>query len=238
MKPAFHDPPHPDALYNLGILYYEGFENMLQVDKVKAYELIKDAALVCNDPSALFFIGHVGLQGDENLDILEPEDKRTSWDYVKRAVEFGHHGAMTYAFKFLLEDGNAKVVGLSEETGENLALEYLERAVKEREPEALHIKADMLLGIDNPKALQLYIDAGEEGRADAWISAGSMYYQGLGTPKDYISAYRAYEQAAMLGSLEAWKNLAHLYYSGQGVSQCTETADRIVKFLQEVDSSI
>uniref|UniRef100_A0A7S3PNT1 Uncharacterized protein n=1 Tax=Aplanochytrium stocchinoi TaxID=215587 RepID=A0A7S3PNT1_9STRA len=127
-KAAAHDPPHPDALYNLGLLYYEGFHDSLEIDPARSFLLIKTAADVCNDPSALFFVGHIGLQGDEKIPKkIIPDDIKYAWNCVKSAADQGHIEAMTYIFKFLLEDRNAERVGVSEEEAEEFAVGYLEK---------------------------------------------------------------------------------------------------------------
>jgi len=89
-KAAAHDPPHPDALYNLGLLYYEGFHDSLEIDPARSFLLIKTAADVCNDPSALFFVGHIGLQGDEKIPKkIIPDDIKYAWNCVKSAADQG-----------------------------------------------------------------------------------------------------------------------------------------------------
>lgn len=56
-------------------------------------------------------------------------------------------------------------------------------------------------------ALDLFLDAGARGNADAMCSAGAMIYNGEGQEKDLKKAFEVYTNAAALGSLAAIKNV-------------------------------
>ena len=60
---------------------------------------------------------------------------------------------------------------------------------------------------DLKRALQLFLDAGARGSADAMCSAGAMVYNGEGQEKDLKKAFQIYSDAASLGSLPALKNV-------------------------------
>lgn len=224
--------PHPDGLYNLGIIFYDGVDGLLEPNRERAFSYLMRAANDLHDPSAMFWIGQLGLTAEDSSEFLLRPNEVESFRLVKEAAERGHGVAMVYLFKFLLQVENIERFGILKDEVEDVAMSYLERAVRLQEPEALHLKADMLFGEDNPKALQLYTEAGHGGIASAWISAGAMHYHGFGTQKSYIDAYRSYEKAAELGSIEAWKNIASMYYSGEGVVKCVDTATRILELLQ------
>ena len=178
----------------------------------------------------------------------EIPDRKGAFLLVKEAADAGHSGAQVYLFKFLcsLEDPEDATVtpngssdpaevyrslGLEEDNTAEMAMRYLGRAVEALEPEALYLQADLLLGTDNPRALALYIGAGSGGVAAAWVNAGAMFYEGLGTDQDFVKAFLAYEKAAIMGSIPAWTNLASMYFNGEGVSQCQTTARRLVQEL-------
>ncbi len=69
-------------------------------------------------------------------------------------------------------------------------------------------------GADYVSALRLFERAGIRGNADAWAQAGALHYQGLGTARSTMEAYRAYERGAELGSLVCFKNIADMHEKG------------------------
>ena len=124
---------------------------------------------------------------------------------------------ISYYGNRLLENG--------EEVEKNLrkAQDYLIRAMRQGDPEALFIRGNQLYsgewarreGVrrrngeekDLKRALQLFLDAGARGSADAMCSAGAMVYNGEGQEKDLKKAFQIYSDAASLGSLPALKNV-------------------------------
>ena len=244
------------ALFHLGNLHYDGVEGLLLADPAKAVELIAEAAVRCRDPAAMFWIGHVGLteaftSGNDRAlskqEHLIPK-REEGFAFVKEAADAGHSGAQVYIFKFLcsLEDDaddseggqdqveeDLRALGLAGMNTAEMAMDYLGRAVETLEPEALYLQADLLLGQDNPRALALYVGAGSGGIAQAWVNAGAMFYDGLGTEQDYIKAFLAYEKGALLGSVGAWTNIASMYFNGEAVPQCQNTARKLIQLLPE-----
>ena len=55
---------HPDALFNLALIYYDGIEGYVPVDKRRAAAYMRAAAAL-RDESALFWLGHAHRVGDE-----------------------------------------------------------------------------------------------------------------------------------------------------------------------------
>lgn len=64
-------------------------------------------------------------------------------------------------------------------------------------------------GVDFPKALRLYTEAGEKGVAEGYINAGAMHMQGLGGPENPVEAFTLYQKA--LPHPRALRYLAALY---------------------------
>ena len=68
-------------------------------------------------------------------------------------------------------------------------------------------------------ALDLFLDAGARGNADAMCSAGAMIYNGEGQEKDLKKAFEVYTNAAALGSLAAIKNVRWIMSMNNGIDR-------------------
>jgi SEL1 protein len=72
----------------------------------------------------------------------------------------------------------------------------------------------------NALALRMYKRAAQQGRADALLRLGDLYFEGVvGVPADAAAAVRYYKLAADGHSAQAMFNLGWLYQMGQGVPQ-------------------
>ncbi len=69
------------------------------------------------------------------------------------------------------------------------------------------------------KALELYLQAAEQGYDWAQTMVGYMYDEGLGTPEDNVKALSWYAKAAEQGDITAQNNIGALYENGEGVTQ-------------------
>ncbi len=67
-------------------------------------------------------------------------------------------------------------------------------------------------------ALNVWLNAAEQGDAEAQVTLGEVFEQGLGVPPDYEAARFWYEQAATQGSPRAMTNLGNLFERGLGVT--------------------
>lgn len=72
---------------------------------------------------------------------------------------------------------------------------------------------------DYAKALELYLQAAEQGYSWAQTRVGYMYDLGMGTPEDNVKALSWYTKAAEQGDLIAQSNLGFLYENGEGVTR-------------------
>ena len=76
--------------------------------------------------------------------------------------------------------------------------------------------------IDYRRALEYYLKSGYEGdHSVALCCAGSMYYNGLGVPRDFMAAFNLYQKSIEVdrNNLDAWKNIASMHYFGDGVQE-------------------
>lgn len=242
-----HDPPlvdnalhwystaekHPDAFYNLGLLYYNGCGEALVQDRLKALEFFHLAARE-NDPSALFWLGHVYRVGDSELDIVPSFDK--ALEYLNRASSLDHTGACYYLAQ-LYRSGDPEY-GFEQNTP--LFWKYLTQAVELGDPDALYCVGDIYYHgtdgktRDNDRALEYFRQSAASGHKDALCCLGSIYYQS----QQYTRAFRYYQAAADRHSMEAWKNLAQMYLLGHGVVKSKETADSIIEMLKKNGDNI
>ncbi len=69
---------------------------------------------------------------------------------------------------------------------------------------------------DYKQAFKYYEMAANQNDNVAINNLGSLYYSGIGTPRDIIKATQMFSKAAELGNAEAMVNLAFIYISEQG----------------------
>lgn len=80
------------------------------------------------------------------------------------------------------------------------------------------------VNVNHNKAFEYYKMAAEQNDNVAINNLGSLYYSGIGTPRNALLAAQMFAKAANLGNVEAMVNLAFIYLSGQGVAQNPEEA--------------
>ena len=220
--PSLGPFPHPDALYNLGQIYWEGIAGKVAKDLPRALQLFNTAA-AAGDTSALFFLGHLLRIGNEELGIRK--NVRKALASLESSASGGHGGAAHYLSQFWRE-------GESGFPPSPARVRYfLELAAEGGFAEALlDLGHSRLTGgdgfdIDLPAALLAFSRAiisanGEEESAtlvSAHLAAGSMHYKGLGTPVSFSLALAHYKSAAELNSVEAWENIAAMALAGEGM---------------------
>uniref|UniRef100_K3X6E8 Uncharacterized protein n=1 Tax=Globisporangium ultimum (strain ATCC 200006 / CBS 805.95 / DAOM BR144) TaxID=431595 RepID=K3X6E8_GLOUD len=231
------DPnPHPDALYNLGLMLYDGVEDAeppFPASKSASIPYFVKAAEV-GDASAQFFMGHLLHHGDEELGISANMDSALM--LINKAAEKGHGGAHFYLAQLYRSGDPAANVAADQPK----FLEHLDAAIELEDEDALFCMADIYFhGSDEfpedlEQARRFYLAAADAGSADAFCCLGTIYYQGLGVKKDYERAFYYYQEAADRHSMEAWKNLAEMYSFGRGVPRNEATAESILKMLRKV----
>jgi TPR repeat protein len=231
------NPPQVDALFNLGMLLYEGRKGALQVDLSASLANFTRAAEL-GDMSAQFWLGHLHCSGEANA----PLNPRLGLDYMQRAAAAGHEKAWYYIatiFRSGLESESSCVAADAEQFES-----HLEKALAVEDADAYNCLAGMYLhGCDGrqanaAKAREYFDKAVELGSVEAAVSLGAIFYNGIGgVAKDARRAFELYNKAAEGGSKEAWKNLAIMYSRGDGVPKSTTTAAEIMKVVFGVDAS-
>ncbi|CAI5724635.1 unnamed protein product [Peronospora effusa] len=233
--------PHPDALYNLGVMLFEGVhhaEPPFPDNKSASIPFFTRAAEV-GDVSAQFFMGSLLHQGDKDLGI-EP-NFTSGVMLIKMAASKGHPSALFYLAQLYRSGDEAN------DFAANRAkfLEHLDKALKAGDADAYFCMADIHFhgsdGFDQDyeQARRFYMAAAEQGHADAYCCLGALYYNGIGVKQDFKKAFLYYQEAADRDSMMAWKNLAEMYTVGRGVPRNEATANAIIKMLKkrEVDEA-
>jgi hypothetical protein len=209
---------------------------------VRAVALFDRAAAPdLQDSSALFFLGALMLRPGEHgaggTGGVRPNARR-ALRLLELAAGQGHGGAALFLAQFWRE-GDA---GAGLPASAARARHFLETAADELgEPDALFELGDALargrdgLAPDLPRALSAYERAASQGHVAAAVSAGAMYFHGLGAPQSYALALARYRAAAELGSLEAWRNVASMHALGQGVAQSRETARAMMRMVERIE---
>uniref|UniRef100_M4B5D6 Uncharacterized protein n=1 Tax=Hyaloperonospora arabidopsidis (strain Emoy2) TaxID=559515 RepID=M4B5D6_HYAAE len=229
--------PHPDALYNLGVMLFEGVhhaEPPFVGNKSAAIPFFTRAAEV-GDVSAQFFMGVLLCQGDKDLEI-EP-NFTSGLMLIEMAASKGHSGALYYLAQLYRSGDSVNDIAADHAK----FLEHLDKAMEAGEADAYFCMADIYFhgsdGFDQnyEQARQFYLAAAEQGHADAFCCLGALYYNGIGVKQDFQKAFYYYQEAADRDSMEAWKNLAEMYTVGRGVARNEATANAIITMLKKVE---
>ena len=74
-----------------------------------------------------------------------------------------------------------------------------------------------------------------EGNVEAMFRLGSIYFSGVGVPRDPGHAKEWFEKAAAEGNTAAMRNLAGMYASGDGVEKDPDRAKEWLKKAEDID---
>ncbi|KAG3015454.1 hypothetical protein JG687_00006470 [Phytophthora cactorum] len=228
--------PHPDALYNIGVMLFEGVQHAeppFPGNKGASIPFFTRAAEV-GDVSAQFFMGMLLHQGDKDLEI-EP-NFRSGLMLIEMAASKGHPAALYYLAQLYRSGDEANDFAADHAK----FLENLDKAMEAGDADAFFCMADIYFhgsdGFDQDyeQAHGFYMVAAEQGHADAFCCLGALYYNGIGVKQDFKKAFLYYQEAADRDSMESWKNLAEMYMVGRGVPRNEATANAIIKMLKKV----
>ncbi|KAL3312949.1 Protein sel-1 1 [Cichlidogyrus casuarinus] len=119
------------------------------------------------------------------------------------------------------------------------ALEYLNLAIKTKNPIALtvlglaHLHGRGNLNKDPIKALQFFVQAADQGYADAQLQLGIMFLGNLGSQTDFRLALKYLTLASQQGNLLALFHLGMMHAKGMGVLRSCPTAAEFFKNVAE-----
>ena len=235
---AMKDQNEPDAAYNLGLLYYEGRDDIIEQDLEKSLNFFKNASSL-GDVASSLWVGYCYAVGIGTT--IHPQK---ALQFLNLAADKGHPDAYYY-IATLYRSGAASPNGKSVlKADATTFMKYLRMAVDLDCGDAMYCLADLYwtgndtLGITkNPaEAMYFYRKAENLGHAEATLCLGAIYYNGSSIAKeDKRKAFDLYNKAAVNGSLAAWRNLAQMYVRGDGVPQNKATAKHILKTMFNED---
>ena len=227
--------------YNLGQLLWTGYpawdevhtedddddepamEQILAKDLHEATEAFSNA-IDLGDPDAMYLVGVHRMTTGHKEPIF------SGMRLIDKAGDLGHGGALYYLA--LLHLNGEEKIGLVPSTIDEF-MQRLNRAVAAGSLDARFVRGHSYYHgtegypQDSRKALEDFLQAADEGHADAAVSAGAMLHSGIGVVQDQQKAFELYQHAGELGSTEGWQNVVACYTTGEGVPTSLSTAKYI-----------
>lgn len=93
-----------------------------------------------------------------------------------------------------------------------------------RGQETVGARPEQPKSVSPEQAFMLMTGEAEKGNAAAMLTLGTMYERGLGTPRNFTSAFEWYRKAADAGLAEGYYNLGVCYEIGMGAAGDAEKA--------------
>ncbi|APE42087.1 hypothetical protein BOO69_00680 [Sulfitobacter alexandrii] len=142
------------------------------------------------------------------------QDYAEAAHWFELAAAQGHPDAANLLARYRFE-------GLGVEQDRAEALRLFEAAAETGDPDHVFDLARALeaSGADMERVATLYQQAADAGNADAAVSLGVLYQEGIGVEQNFARARELYEQPADQGNARALNNLGLLYVRGDGVPQ-------------------
>jgi TPR repeat protein len=188
----------------------------------------------------MYFVG-VNIIGEhDDSDVQKLEE---AFEYIKKAANIGHGGALYYIALLHL---NGNVALRIPPCAKEDFVKHLNAAVEhDTSGDAHFIRGSCLYNgedgyeKDTKKALLDFLKAADLGHADAAISAGAILHKGVNgvIPADKQKAFELYQHAGELGSMEGWRNVVSCYATGEGVPKSLETAKYIANTMLSDDET-
>ena len=211
-------PPHEDDVDDVENDNVE--DQLVPSDLHEAMEsFVKAIDLRCYDSMYLVGVHRLTMGGKENY--------LSGTRLIERAADAGHGGALYYLA--LLHLNGEPHVGLEPCSLEEF-VERLDKAVEAGNVDARFVRGHSYYhGTEGypqsfSKALDDFLKAADEGHADAAVSAGAMFHNGVGALTDQTKAFELYQLAGELGSEEGWVNVVDCWRQGLGVPKSEESA--------------
>mmetsp|Transcript_37538 Transcript_37538/g.42901 ORF Transcript_37538/g.42901 Transcript_37538/m.42901 type:complete len:407 (-) Transcript_37538:194-1414(-) len=219
--------------YNLGhLLWNQSIEAIGEMDPSTSKEASMEAfcnAIELGDVDAMYFVGAQYLSEDNE----STERKRAGLELITTAAEEkGHSGALYYLSLFYYNGYSSLQINACSVAD---FMQRLDAAANAGSAEALFLRGhNFYHGEDGrdqeySQALNNFLQASDAGHADAAVSAGAMFHEGLGTPLDHQKAFELYQLGGELGNIEGWRNVVRCYVLGEGVQRSVSTAEYIAR---------
>jgi len=226
--------------YNLGHLLWNKSIEAIGEDQSVSKDASMEAfhnSIELGDGDAMYFVGAQYLSEDDG----DIERKREGLGLITAAAEEkGHNGALYYLSLFYYNGCSSLQINACSVTE---FVQKLDAAADAGSGDALFLRGHNFYhgedgrDQDYSQALNNFLHASDAGHADAAVSAGAMYYEGLSTPPDHRKAFELYQSGGELGSVEGWRNVVRCYVLGEGVQRSMSTAEYIAKTMLKDDDN-
>ena len=165
----------------------------------------------------------LSLTGDDVVSISAAEEQAAKEAKEAEATSASDDKGIFSFLNFWKKDDRPQLPDTSS-TPEETVLQKLERMANSGDLNSQLTLGYMYLYGDNTakveqdykQAFKYYEMAANQNDNVAVNNLGSLYYSGIGTPRDIIKATQMFSKAAELGNTEAMVNLAFIYISEQG----------------------
>ena len=232
------------ALFLLGVLYDCGI-GVLQ-DEEKAMQFYRAAALKNHlgamqnmyvyyregtsdeNKQSLFWLQKLAEAGDDEaqfdyaIDLMKKGDKEAAFNWCKKAAEQGNGYAQASLYKHYVN-------GIGVEEDEDVALEWLEKAVEQEIAEALFEYGEYYA--DEKEKVVYLKKAAEKNHNEAMYKLGECYCNGIGVSIDKAEAYKWYRKAAEQGHTES-QNMVGRYLE-EGWANVTKNEKEAVEWYRK-----
>lgn len=232
------------ALFLLGVLY-DGGIGVLQ-DEEKAMQFYRAAALKNHlgamqnmyvyyregtsdeNKQSLFWLQKLAEAGDDEAqfvyahELMEKGDKEEAFKWCKKAAEQGNGYAQAGLYKHYVN-------GIGVEEDEDVALEWLEKAVEQEITEALFEYGEYYA--DEKEKVVYLKKAAEKNHNEAMYKLGECYGNGIGVSIDKAEAYKWYRKAAEQGHTES-QNMVGRYLE-EGWANVTKNEKEAVEWYRK-----
>ena len=219
-RAASLNPPKPDALFNLGTLYFDGREGTITQDLEKSFSYFRRAADL-QDISALFWVGHCYMSGEGGVARPDPE---LALHYLTKAADGGHSSAM-YHLATLYRSGlsvddvifdqkNSTISQCHDHSHDHHHDHQHNTICADSESSSSSSSSSVVTA--NKELFFKYLNlAVEADDPDALYCLADMYMQGLeGLNKDETKGRQLVEMASTQGHAQATASLGAMYYHG------------------------
>jgi TPR repeat protein len=220
-----------DALYNLGMVYFNGVEEAgFKANKMESLKWFHQAH-EAGEMSASYLLGDIYRVGCPEAGIKV--DGSTSLRLLHAACDKDHPAAAYYLGMLYLEGDSSAGIIREEQKGKRL----LERAASLNDPDALlYFAQEAYNQRKYDEAMNYFRQAGNAGSANGWCNLGAMLYSGVpGIPSNLEAAFRAYEAAVELHSPAAMRNLASMLAKGEGTPVDLKHAHYLLNFAKKLE---
>ena len=234
------NPPIPDALFNLGTLYFDGREGTVTKDLEKSFSYFCRAADL-HDVSALFWVGHCYMSGEGG--VVRP-DPVLALQYLTKAADGGHSSAMYHLATMyrsglsvddvLLDQKNATISQCHDHSHDHQHDTTCTNKVSSSPP-----SSSSSVVTTNKELFFKYLNQAVEAEdPDALYCLADMYMQGLeGLNKDEIKGRQLVEMASAQGHAQATASLGAMYYHGHcGLQKDSRKAFELYNIAAEAGS--